>query len=117
MDTAGLQPAQPAPPSFGALLRQYRLAAGLSQEALAERAGLSVQALSALENGRRQVPYRHTVAVLARALALSSPETAALDTASCACACLRRLRPRRHLPCPRPEGLRRRPRGTTCPSP
>jgi transcriptional regulator with XRE-family HTH domain len=54
-------------PTFGTLLRRYRLAAGLSQDRLAERAGMSAQALSALENGRRQLPYRHTVALLARA--------------------------------------------------
>jgi hypothetical protein len=35
-------------PSFGALLRRYRLAAGLSQETLADRARLSVRAISAL---------------------------------------------------------------------
>jgi transcriptional regulator with XRE-family HTH domain len=43
-------------PTFGELLRRYRLAASISQERLAERAGLSVQALSALENGRRRPP-------------------------------------------------------------
>jgi hypothetical protein len=53
----------------------------MSQEELAERAGLSVQGLSALENGRRQVPYRHTVTRLARALALSDIEAAALEAA------------------------------------
>ena len=35
--------------AFGALLKRLRLAAGLTQEALAERAGLSVKALSELE--------------------------------------------------------------------
>jgi transcriptional regulator with XRE-family HTH domain len=77
-----LDPAQPprtARAAFGALLRQYRLAAGLSQERLAERAGLSVAGLSALENGRRQAPYRHTVALLAHALGLSPDEAAALE--------------------------------------
>ena len=43
MDRARPDPPQPVQPTFGALLRQYRLAAGLSQEELAERAGLSVQ--------------------------------------------------------------------------
>ena len=33
--------------SFGALLKQHRLALGLSQEALAERARLSARAISA----------------------------------------------------------------------
>src|SRR5437016_9778703 len=41
---------------FRALLRRYRLAAGLSQEALADRANLSVRAISALERGERQTP-------------------------------------------------------------
>jgi transcriptional regulator with XRE-family HTH domain len=63
------------------LLRQYRLAVGLSQERLAERAGISAQALSALENGRRQIPYRHTVTLLARAMGLSEVETVALEAA------------------------------------
>ena len=38
--------------AFGDLLRRYRLAAGLTQEALAERAGLSSDAVSTLERGR-----------------------------------------------------------------
>src|SRR5688572_29256105 len=37
--------------TFGALLRRHRLAAGLTQEALAERAGLSVYAIPKLERG------------------------------------------------------------------
>ncbi len=79
MDTAPPRPEQPA--SFGTLLRRYRLAAGLSQEALAERAGLSVQGLGALENGRRQAPYRHTVGLLAEALGLDAAQRAALEGA------------------------------------
>ena len=66
--------------TFGKLLRQFRLAAGLSQEALAERAGMSVQGLSLLENGKRQAPYRSTVALLAQAMGLSPDETARLET-------------------------------------
>jgi predicted ATPase/DNA-binding XRE family transcriptional regulator len=64
---------QPASP-FAALLRQHRLAADLSQEALAERAGLSVQAIGALERGDRRAPYRDTVDRLAGALALAPAE-------------------------------------------
>ena len=37
--------------AFGALLRQHRVAAGLTQEALAERAGLSVYGIQKLERG------------------------------------------------------------------
>jgi transcriptional regulator with XRE-family HTH domain len=70
-----------APSSFGDLLKRYRLAAGLTQEELAERAGLSVPGLSALESGKRQTPYRHTVTLLATALGLSSDEAARLQAA------------------------------------
>jgi non-specific serine/threonine protein kinase len=80
MDTAPHDVPQTTP-TFGALLRRFRLAAGISQELLAERAGLSVQALSALENGRRQVPYRHTVTLLAQALGLSADAAALLEAA------------------------------------
>jgi transcriptional regulator with XRE-family HTH domain len=66
--------------SFGALLRRYRVAAGLSQEALAERARLSARAISAYECGLRQAPYRDTLRLLAQALGLSPDETATLET-------------------------------------
>ena len=46
---------------FGALLLALREAAGLTQEELAEKAGLTSYAVSALERGRRQRPYPHTV--------------------------------------------------------
>jgi LuxR family maltose regulon positive regulatory protein len=55
---------------FSALLRQHRIDAGLSQEALAERAKLSTRAVSDLERGVRRLPYRATVAQLADALQL-----------------------------------------------
>lgn len=82
MSTAQLEP--PRPPragqtTFGEQLRHYRLAAGLSQEGLAERAGISVQGLSLLENGKRQAPYRSTIALLARALGLSPTQAATLE--------------------------------------
>ena len=67
------------PAGFGAFLKQYREGRGLSQEVLAERAGLSADAIGALENGRRQAPYRETVAPLARALGLTAAERAALE--------------------------------------
>jgi transcriptional regulator with XRE-family HTH domain len=40
------------PSAFGSLLRACREAAGLSQERLAERAGLSLRGISDLERGR-----------------------------------------------------------------
>jgi predicted ATPase/DNA-binding NarL/FixJ family response regulator/transcriptional regulator with XRE-family HTH domain len=63
------------------LLRHHRLAAGLSQEELAERAGLSARAISALENEKRHAPYQATVRALARALGLAGLELAALESA------------------------------------
>jgi len=64
---------------FGTLLKSYRVAAGLSQEALAERARLSARAISAYECGLRQAPYRDTLRLLAQALGLSAEETATLE--------------------------------------
>jgi transcriptional regulator with XRE-family HTH domain len=57
-----------APSDFGERLRLARLRAGLSQEALAERARLSVSAIAALERGRRNMPRRTTLALLSEAL-------------------------------------------------
>ncbi len=65
--------------SFAALLRRHRVAAGLSQEALAERAGLSARAVSDLERGARRAPYRETVRLLADALRLSDDDHRALE--------------------------------------
>ena len=64
--------------SFGSRLRHLRNAAGLTQEELALRAGLSTRAISALERGERQRPYPHTVRTLADALGLSDEERASL---------------------------------------
>jgi tetratricopeptide (TPR) repeat protein/transcriptional regulator with XRE-family HTH domain len=46
------------------------MSAGLSQEELAARSGLSVRAISNLERGRARWPYRHTLRSLADALEL-----------------------------------------------
>jgi predicted ATPase/transcriptional regulator with XRE-family HTH domain len=54
--------------SFGALLKRQRLAAGLTQEALAERAGLSAKAVSDLERDPARTPRLGTVSLLADAL-------------------------------------------------
>ena len=69
-------------PAFGTLLASYRRAAGLTQEALAERAGLSVRGISDLERGQRQAPQAHTVRALAAALRLEAPERAAFAAAA-----------------------------------
>src|SRR5215469_6522508 len=68
--------------SFGDLLRRYRLAAGLTQERLADLAGLSVRGLSDLERGARHVPRRETVNMLSEALHLSPDEQARLEAAA-----------------------------------
>lgn len=60
--------------SFGELLRAYRGMKDLTQEELAARSGLSVQAISMLERGVRSAPRSRTVEVLVRALALAPAE-------------------------------------------
>src|SRR5438105_8288002 len=62
------------PPAFGMLLRQWRRAAALTQEALAERAGMSVETISALERGISRSPYRVTIISLADALGLDQED-------------------------------------------
>ncbi|HEX6818184.1 MAG TPA: AAA family ATPase [Ktedonobacterales bacterium] len=67
--------------TFAELLRRHRHAAGLSQEALADRAGLSRRAISDLERGLKQTPRADTVDRLARALALDEANSATLAAA------------------------------------
>jgi tetratricopeptide (TPR) repeat protein/transcriptional regulator with XRE-family HTH domain len=67
-----------APSPYGELLRTYRLAAGLTQEELAERAGLSARAISDHERGIKQRPHPVTVRMLADALGISPLERASL---------------------------------------
>ena len=64
--------------TFGARLRRYREAVGFTQEELAQRAGLSANAVGQLERGVRQRPYPHTVRSLADAMELSEGERASL---------------------------------------
>jgi predicted ATPase/DNA-binding XRE family transcriptional regulator len=68
--------------TFGDLLRHHRRAGGLTQEALAERAGISVRAISDLERGSRTHPYRETATLLADALGLNGSARAALLAAA-----------------------------------
>ena len=76
--------------SFGELLRQHRLAAGVTQEGLAERAGLSVHGIQKLESGATH-PYRDTAERLIRVLQLGEHDEALLKLAA-------RPAPRRHQP-------------------
>lgn len=70
------------PRTFGDLLRRFRIAAGLTQEELAERAGLSRRAIGSLEIGERRSPHKGTVTLLAQALVLSPAERALLEAAA-----------------------------------
>jgi predicted ATPase len=67
---------------FGELLREHRLAAGLSQELLAERALISVEAVSALERGVHQAPHRDTLELLIGALGLSPEQRRAIEASA-----------------------------------
>jgi predicted ATPase/transcriptional regulator with XRE-family HTH domain len=61
---------------FGELLRDSRRAAGLTQEELAARAGLSARTLRKLENGESLTPRKDTLLLLADALGLSPEQHA-----------------------------------------
>jgi len=73
-----------AAPDFATVLKRLRMTSGLSQEALAERAAVSTQAISALECGLRKAPYPKTVALLAEALALDDARRSELTGAAVA---------------------------------
>jgi predicted ATPase/transcriptional regulator with XRE-family HTH domain len=60
------------PVRFGALLRQARAAAALTQEALAERATLSTRTISDLERGLKSRPQAATLHLLLDALGLDA---------------------------------------------
>ena len=76
--------------SLGTRLRRLRESAGLTQEELALRAGLTPNAVSDLERGRTRRPYPHTLRSLADAFGLSEEERTSLLTAV----------PRRDAPAP-----------------
>ncbi|MDQ2785891.1 MAG: tetratricopeptide repeat protein [Chloroflexota bacterium] len=81
-DRPPIAEASRSPATFRHLLRRLRLAAGLTQEALAERAGLSVRTLSDLERNDRVRPRPATVALLATALTLAGRDRAIFDAAA-----------------------------------
>lgn len=60
--------------AFGKLLRRHRVVAGLTQEQLAERAGVSVHSISNLERGVPHLPRADTLYLLATALRLSDED-------------------------------------------
>ncbi|HTV10564.1 MAG TPA: helix-turn-helix transcriptional regulator [Acidimicrobiales bacterium] len=47
--------------TFATMLRQFRVAAALSQEALAKRCRISSDTIAALERGRRRAPRQQMV--------------------------------------------------------
>jgi tetratricopeptide (TPR) repeat protein/transcriptional regulator with XRE-family HTH domain len=73
--------AAPRASSFGTLLREFRVAAGLTQEGLALTAGVSIRGISDLERGVNLAPRTYTLRRLAEALHLSPPDRALLYTA------------------------------------
>src|SRR3984893_12686222 len=70
----GAHPGQARP---GEWLRHQRVAAGLTQEDLAERSGVSVRTIADLERGRTRKPYPSSLRALVRALGL--PDAAGTD--------------------------------------
>ena len=82
-----------SPPRSGELVRQHRLDAGLTQAALAERAGISLRAVQDLERSVGR-PQRETARRLAEALALTGERRAQFDRAA--------------APAPRPRAAARR---------
>ena len=67
------------PASFAALLRQLRAEARLTQEELAEKAGLSTRSISDLERGVSRTARKETGRLLADALGVSGPVRTQLD--------------------------------------
>jgi HTH-type transcriptional regulator, competence development regulator len=60
--------------SFGALLRRYRRAAGMSQRELAEQVGIDFSYLSKLENNRIAPPAADTIVAICKILAVDPEE-------------------------------------------
>jgi tetratricopeptide (TPR) repeat protein/transcriptional regulator with XRE-family HTH domain len=67
---------------FGSLIRRYRRDAELTQEALAERAGLSVRVIRRIESGSQQRPRQDTVRLLLEALDVPAEELGAFRAAA-----------------------------------
>lgn len=67
---------------FGQVLRQLRLAAGLTHEALAERASLGARTISDLERGVSRAPRMDTLALLVAALGATAEQRVRLEAAA-----------------------------------
>ncbi len=68
--------------SFAGLLRQLRADARLTQEELAEKAGLSPRSISDLERGVSRTARKQTACLLADALAIAEPARTAFVAAA-----------------------------------
>ncbi|MGN9843663.1 ATP-binding protein [Nonomuraea sp. H19] len=75
-------PVRGAEPPLGALLRGWRERALLTQEQLAEKAGLNVRTVRRLETGALWQPRTKSILLLAKALELDTEERATLATAT-----------------------------------
>ena len=71
-----------APVRFAGMLRQLRAQAALTQEELAEAAGLSPRTVSDLERGLATTPHKDTVRLLADALQLGGSARAEFEAAA-----------------------------------
>jgi predicted ATPase/transcriptional regulator with XRE-family HTH domain len=91
---------------LGRLLRRHRRDAGLTQEELAERAGISARTVSDVERGLRDGVYRDTAARIAVALGLCAADRAAFEAAA-----------RRRSPGPARDLQRKEPLSTGLPTP
>src|SRR5438067_2792331 len=67
--------------ALGGLLRRHGDMAGLTQEELAERAGVSARTISDVERGLRDGVYRETAARIAVGLGLAGEERARFEAA------------------------------------
>ena len=74
--------AEPPAVPFGTLLRTLRIAAGMTQEELAEAARLSYRSISDLERGVNHTPRKETARLLAEALHLTGADRVAFDAAA-----------------------------------
>ncbi len=81
---------------FGTLLKRYRTAAGLTQEALAAHAQLSARAISDLERGINRIPRHDTLELLMAALNVTTTQRALL---------LSTIRPEMMVAAPRTRSL------------
>src|SRR5215213_1348858 len=67
---------------FGSALRRYRLAVGLTQDELAERANVSPRSIGDIERGVSRAPQRNTVGLLAEALGLTGDARCAFEASA-----------------------------------